>query len=133
MTNNANSALLKAAKHGDLIALREAIGSGEDLHGTDLQGWTPLVHVAVRGWAEGMKMLIEAGADVNHGIEVGFTALLLAVQSGHLGAVRLLLENGAKVHDAKRMKWFAGYLDGKKREQMIAVLERAMPDDAISS
>jgi len=52
-------------KNGDLMDLRQAISSGEDLHGTDNHGQTPLDHMARRGCAEGMKMLIEAGADVN--------------------------------------------------------------------
>ncbi len=76
---------------------------------------------------EGMKILIEAGADVNHGRDTGFTALFSAVISGQIEGVRVLLEAGAQVRDVQGVK-LAGCAQGKQRQQIIAVLERAISD-----
>jgi len=126
MRNNVSrNALIKAAKKGDLIALKAAIRSGADLNCIDSQGWTPLFHAAGRGWTEGMKIIIAAGADVNHGKETGFTALFSAVTSGHIEAVQVLLDAGAQVRDVQGIK-LVGHAQGKKRQEIVAVLERAM-------
>lgn len=113
--------LIKAAKHRDLVALKNAIRSGVDLNETDSQGWTPLFHAASKGWTTGMRTIIEAGADVNHGRENGFTALFSAVISGHLQAVEMLLEAGAEVLDVQGIK-LKGYAQGNKAPQIIVAL-----------
>jgi ankyrin repeat protein len=120
--------LIKAAKHRDLVALKDAIRSGADLNEPDSQGWTPLFHAAGKNWTVGMKAIIEAGADVNHGRENGFTALFSAVISGHLEAVVMLLEAGAEVLDVQgiTLKFHA---QGKNGPKIIAVLERTMLSD----
>jgi ankyrin repeat protein len=120
--------LIKAAKHRDLVALKDAIRSGADLNKPDSQGWTPLFHAAGKGWTVGMRTIIEAGADVNHGSESGFTALFSAVVSGHLEAVEILLEAGAEVLDVQGIK-LKGYAQGKERSQIVAALERAMQSE----
>jgi ankyrin repeat protein len=63
----------------------------------DVGGWTPLFHAAHAGTTEALKLLVQAGADVNHGKETGFTALFAAVMAGHVDAVRILLEAGAEI------------------------------------
>jgi ankyrin repeat protein len=129
MKNNDNHTdLIKAAKHRDLTNLKNAISSGAKLDGTDSQGWTPLFHAASNGWTEGMKILIGAGADVNHGRDTGFTALFSAVITGHIEAVLVLLEAGAQVRDVQGIK-LVGCAQGKKRQQIIAALERTKQVD----
>ena len=73
-----------------------------------------------------MKIMIEAGGDVNYGTETGFTALFSAVISGHPEAVQVLLEAGAQVRDVQGIR-LSGYAQGKKQSQIIAILERALP------
>lgn len=51
---------------------------------------------AAEGAIEQMKILLEAGGDINMPDKGGITALHLASQEGRLGAVKWLLENGAK-------------------------------------
>lgn len=56
----------------------------------------PLHVAAVWGDREAIKMLVEAGGNINEKGEHGFTPLLEAVAQGHLEAVKLLVELGAK-------------------------------------
>jgi ankyrin repeat protein len=120
--------LIKAVKHRDLGAVKNAIRSGADLNEPDSQGWTPLFHAAGKGWTAGMNTIIEAGADVNRGRESGFTALFSAVISGHLEAVEMLLKAGAEVIDLQGTK-LKGYPQGEKSLQIIDALERKKQSD----
>lgn len=58
-------------------------------------GNTPIGVFAVKGDVDAIRVLIEAGADVNHHGDGGYTPLHEAVEQGHAGVVRLLLQNGA--------------------------------------
>ena len=51
---------------------------------------------AIEGHAETLKILIDAGADVNATKEDGNTALTWAAQKGHTGIVNILKRAGAK-------------------------------------
>lgn len=95
-----------------------------DLNCEDSQGWTPLFHVAHRGNTEATKLLIDAGADVNHGTQTGFTALFSAVLSGHVETVRTLLDAGAKVLPLSGIE-LRGYASGKSRSAVVAMLDEA--------
>lgn len=88
--------LITAVKHGDAIAVMQALDRRADIHEEDSQGWTPLFHAAHKGDLHILQLLISAGADVNQGSETGFTALFSAVLGGHVGIVRELLGSGAK-------------------------------------
>jgi ankyrin repeat protein len=61
-------------------------------------GETPLMIAAGAGSAEAVRLLLDAGVDVN-GAEPkrGQTALMWAASEGHADVVSLLLERGAKV------------------------------------
>lgn len=62
---------------------------------------TPL-HAALSGPlpAEGVRLLVEAGADVNARQHGGFTALHSAAQGGKMEVIDLLLDRGARVDAA---------------------------------
>jgi hypothetical protein len=72
-------------------------------HGGSIQG--QLGHAAFRGQAEGLKALIEAGADVDETFDLGpfgmqgsVTALMAASLSGYADCVSVLLMHKADVH-----------------------------------
>ena len=90
------ASLITAVKHGDAIAVRQALDHRADVHEKDSQGWTPLFHAAHKGDLHILQLLIRAGADVNHSSETGFTALFSAVLGGHVEVVKELLGSGAK-------------------------------------
>ena len=59
---------------------------------------SPLILASHNGYTEIVKLLLEAGADVNHKSFDGATALILASRNGHTEVVKLLLEAGANVN-----------------------------------
>jgi ankyrin repeat protein len=59
-------------------------------------GATPAIVAAFEGHEEVVKMLLEAGADVNAKDTEGNTALSLATARGHQEVVKLLKSKGAK-------------------------------------
>lgn len=84
----------------------------------DLNMWTPLHHACGHGNEALVKLLLDAGADVNtedclqlesvelyfRNICLGCSPLHLAVKYGNLGVVQLLLERGAMVGATNRWK-----------------------------
>jgi ankyrin repeat protein len=68
----------------------------EELNYTVLRGGsTPLLFAARAGDIESVRLLLDAGADVNDSLPDGMSALVLAAHSGNGPAARLLLEKGA--------------------------------------
>jgi len=61
-----------------------------------LYGRTALMIAAVEGHADAVRLLVEAGSDVNIVVEEGSTALSLARGYGHLDVAALLEEAGAR-------------------------------------
>ncbi|EHK16897.1 uncharacterized protein TRIVIDRAFT_162206 [Trichoderma virens Gv29-8] len=60
---------------------------------------TPLIWAARKGHKTIVKMLLDAGADVNVKEQhLGETALTLAIESGHEETIQALLDNGANIH-----------------------------------
>jgi ankyrin repeat protein len=58
-------------------------------------GWTPLIYAAFEGREETLKYLLEHGAEVNALAPNGSTALMVAARNGHIQTVKLLLEADA--------------------------------------
>src|SRR5688572_16726245 len=104
------TALVFAAREGDLESARKLIAAGADVNQTTEYGWTPLLTAVNNRNYQVAKLLIEHGADVNLANKGGWTPLYLAtdnrnIEGGdypvpkpdmdHLELIRLLLEKGA--------------------------------------
>jgi ankyrin repeat protein len=100
--------LLRAALCGDITAVRLLLGYGADPKIPTLDGTTPLMAASGVGWAEGftfeyspdqtlelVKLLLDAGANVNEGNEDGITPLHGAAYKGANKVVQLLVDRGA--------------------------------------
>ena len=70
---------------------------GVKLEIADGDGETPLF-VAAQNSIDSLKVLIEAGANVNHVAKDGWTALMMVARDGDYDHAVLLLEAGANVH-----------------------------------
>ncbi len=64
----------------------------------------PLVSAVRRGDVEGLRRLLEAGAEVDAMNEYGVTALLAAAEEDSFEAMRLLVDAGADVNTARQVK-----------------------------
>jgi ankyrin repeat protein len=87
--------LALAFGHNDVARKLIALGADPNYRSTTL-GNVAAIHAAVFGRnLDGLKLAVEAGADVNLTQEGGFTALMGAAQNGDAEMVRYLLDRGA--------------------------------------
>lgn len=63
----------------------------------DQFGWTPLHHACHAGQLDIIKLLVEAGADVNSPTFSGATPLMRAIESSRPCCVEYLIKSGATV------------------------------------
>jgi uncharacterized protein len=90
-------ALAVAFGHNDIVRLLLQKGADPNQRSTALGGVAP-IHAAVFGRnLEGLKLLVEAGANVNEAQAGGFTPLMGAAQNGDADMVRYLVEMGADI------------------------------------
>lgn len=86
---NANAALVAAAKAGDMPRTQAALVAGATVDTRDEDGATPLMRACEGGHVALVRLLLDKGADVNAETAKGMTPLLLAAQGF---AVELSLE-----------------------------------------
>src|SRR5260370_5280048 len=93
--------LLHAAAYSgnvDLVKLLISRGAVVDAIATTKYKNTPLQTAMLTGQGAVARVLVEAGADVNHKQWEGFTVLHYAARPGKLDLVPLLINRGADVH-----------------------------------
>jgi len=82
----------------DLVSL-SAEEKKAKINQMDRGGYTPLAYAAQNGCVDTVKLLLEAGANVDAAeAYLGWTPLLRAAQGRHADVVRALLERGAAVN-----------------------------------
>ena len=89
-----HTALLFAARIGDLESAKLLVAAGSDLNAMDAWGVTAAVYAAHSGYRELAAFLLESGADPNIA-KAGFSALHLAILRRDMDLVRILLDHGA--------------------------------------
>lgn len=88
--------LHRAARTGDVQAIKECLDQGANVNSKDQNGWTPLHRAAFRGRIESVQLLLNYGAKVDLVDDIGYTPLHLAVESGHTTVALYLIAHGAK-------------------------------------
>jgi uncharacterized protein len=73
-------------------------------------GLTPLIYAAREGCLECVRLLVEAGANVNQTTNYGWSALLTATQNRHYLLAAYLLDHGADPNLANKGGWRPLYL-----------------------
>ena len=86
-----DSALLDAAKEGNIEAVKQHLANGADVNAKD-DGWTPLHNAAGYSTKEMVELLISNGANVNAKNEDGWTPLHDAATKE---VAELLIDKGA--------------------------------------
>lgn len=94
--------LFDAIRKDDLGALKGLLAAGAAVDARGLHGTTPLMLASAFGSPEAMRILIDAGADVNASNDFGSTALVWSVYD--IGRVRMLLDHHADVNAATKAK-----------------------------
>jgi len=96
--------LLEACRQGDAETLGRLLSNGASaaaiIDGADREGRTPLYLACDAAHADVVKMLIEAGADVNKAGSYGCTPVYMASEGGHADVVKMLIEAGADLNKA---------------------------------
>lgn len=93
--------LARACARGEYDGAKHRLGERpEDLNVADYAGNTPLQIAAINGCENIVKLLIEAGCNLDCVNYDKDTPLLDAVDNGHLGVVKLLLEAGVNPRKA---------------------------------
>jgi ankyrin len=106
-------------KHPEVVRL--LLDHGADIHARSAAqivrrrgsgGYTPLLFAARVGDATSVRILLDAGANVDDTAEDGLSALALATVRGHVDVATLLLERGADPEGAEAgytaLHWAAG-------------------------
>jgi hypothetical protein len=85
-----DAALTLAAASNDLEGIKRALQSGADINSTTIDGRTPLIHAAILGRENAVRLLIQNKADLNHRDISGQTALMYAVVVEPKVAIQLI-------------------------------------------
>jgi uncharacterized protein len=87
------TALMNAVTSNDANKVRELIAQGVNIDEADASGDSPLIMAAYKGYAEIVRLLLEAGADVSV-VDPGMqaTALHAAAYAGRTEAAKLLID-----------------------------------------
>ncbi|MFO0875463.1 MAG: ankyrin repeat domain-containing protein [Phycisphaerales bacterium] len=108
------SALVGAARKGDLAGMEEAIKAGAKLDDADRASGRNALHwAAAEGQLEAIAFLLKNNAAINAEDRTGKTALAVAAEKGKVDAVKALLKAGAEVNHRDKIKgspllWAAG-------------------------
>lgn len=89
-----NTALMFAAREGDLASARLLVAAGANVNDRDAWGVSATVLAAHAGHTDLVEYLLESGADAN-AADAGFSALHVAVMRRDARMVRALLARGA--------------------------------------
>ncbi len=87
-----------------------AAGFGRNTRPADGGGLTPLIYAARANDLESVKVLLDAGVDVNQQTAYGWSALLVATQNRYYKLGAYLIERGADVNLANKGSWAPLYL-----------------------
>lgn len=112
---------LLACENGLTAAAPALAARGADTEARDSRGYTALHLAACYGHRDTMRMLPDAGADVNAAADDGFTPLLCA---GDAESMRLLTEAGADVFHRAHSGWTA--LTTAIRTGRVEAVERVL-------
>ena len=94
--------LFEAVKAGDAIAVQKLLAAGAEVNALDEAGWTPLARAVYspemeHGFLDVVRLLVNAGANLEATIGFGVRPLMLAAGYGEASIVEFLIQSGADV------------------------------------
>ncbi|MEU8826970.1 ankyrin repeat domain-containing protein [Streptomyces sp. NPDC048636] len=129
----AGAELFEAVDRDDAAAVRSLLAGGADIEAADPRspfhdGETVLIGAAGRGAADTVRLLLDAGAEVNARSASGWTALMRACDAGHLDCARVLLDAGAAVGARNDEGYTAHGRTAIRNTELIRLLEERGAD-----
>jgi hypothetical protein len=94
------ASLLRAAKAGDIDAVKRNLRGHTGINSQDEDGRTALFYAAMEGHNDVVSLLVEAHADIDMPDKKGISPLYVACGYGHKLIADILLKNGANVNQA---------------------------------
>jgi ankyrin repeat protein len=99
MISDKDVLLLNAARSGNFNQILAILTQGANVDATDRDGTTALMFAAQQGYTEIVRVLIEAGANLNLPRKrYGLTALMLAASEARADVLQTLVAAGADVN-----------------------------------
>ena len=92
------TALIIAARRGDLLMVEKLIELGADVNQSALRDGNPLIAAAAAGNLKIAELLYRRGAEINTVVKFDETSLITASYYGHFDMVKFLVEQGADVN-----------------------------------
>ncbi len=92
--------LCKEARKGDVAGMRVCIAKGADIGGPGGRAMPPLFLCSSMGSLEGVKILLDNGADIHQTFVEGGTALHTALLNRREDLALFLIDRGADIHKA---------------------------------
>ena len=95
------TALIPAAHHGHIETVKELLATDTDIDHVNFLGWTALMEAVILGdggdtYIEIVRLLVEAGANINIADRDGVPPLIHATNSGYSEIIEILTAAGAK-------------------------------------
>ncbi|KAK4512146.1 uncharacterized protein ATC70_013389 [Mucor velutinosus] len=127
----------RAASNGDVTKVKEMLSDDSirqhiDINARDNDGTPPLIYAACFGKTEIVKILIEAGAQIDVQDSFGWSALMWATNNSHEALVKILLEHGAS-SQTKSAKGRTVFDFINTDNQKIIEILATNPRDSVSS
>jgi len=104
---------------------------GRPASGEPMGGLTPLLFAAREGSLATVRVLFNAGANVNKAAVDGSSPLLVAVQNGHYDIAQFLLANGANPNQENSKGWSPLYLAVANRDALTTAVPAPVSDGAL--
>jgi len=122
------SALMQAAKRGELAVAKALLDAGADPNWDTYRGVTALHIAAAHGRIEIVRLLVERGAGVNRGDKELTTPLAYAKASKHADVEEFLRKHGAKESDDVGMAFQA--VDQGDKSRLVKLLDGGVSVEA---
>lgn len=106
-----------------MISINSRIAEGGDLNASNNKGETLLCMAALYGYTEAVKILIEAGADVNvkNDEALSFTPLMEATSGKNIEIMRILIDAGADLNTTTEKLTALAWAIGNTSENVEAM------------